>query len=111
MVSDSRNNWLRNTLDHEVYECVEYLDLHKEGPNRGTKNKQELMIRTLEYLHNWNEGIYNDWIRKLANRLSVTPRTVRDNYLDPIISEGIVGRVGHKVHFNGVPKSDSSEDS
>ena len=111
MVNSARDNWLKNTLSPEVYDCIKFLDLDKEGPNRGTKNKQDLMIRTLQYISEWKEGIYEDWRSKLANRLGVTPRTIKENYLDPLIREGIVGKVGPKVFFNGVPKAGSLGES
>ena len=111
MVNNARRTWLKNTLNPKVFECIEYLDLDKEGPNRGTKNKQELTIRVLEYVSKWGEGSYPDWKSRIATRLGLSPRAVKENYLDPLIREGIVGRVGHNVFFNGAPKSDSSEDS
>jgi hypothetical protein len=111
LVNNARGNWLKNTLDPVVFECIKYLDLDKEGPNRGTKNKQDLMIRILQYIAKWKEGMYVDWRSKIATRLGLTPRAVKENYLDPLIREGIVGRVGPNVFFMGVPQSESSEES
>ena len=108
-MSQARKKWLESQYPREVFECIRYLDLDKEGPNRGTKNKQELMVRTLGYLFEWKEGKYNDWIKRLANRLSVSTRTAKDNYLDPLISEGIVSRVSHKVFWVGITEPDSLE--
>ena len=111
MVSSARESYLRNTVKPEVLDCIKYLDLDKEGPNRGTKNKQDLMIRTLQYLFKWKEGTYNNWYRRLANRLGISPRTARYNYLDPLVSEGIVGKVGHSVFWVGVQQPKPSEEA
>ena len=101
----ARKLWLRNHMNEGVIRCIEYLDLDKEGPNQGTKNKQELTIRLLAYLSEWKEGSYSEWKSKLATRLCITPRTVKENYLDPLIREGIIGRVGSRVSFIGPPES------
>ncbi len=102
---------MKNHLRTEVYECIIYLDLDIEGPNRGTKNKQDLMVRVIEYVAEWKEGSYPTWRSMLATRLGLSTRGVCENYLDPLIREHIIDRAGQKVYFNGAPKTDSEEDS
>ena len=92
-----------------VTNSIKYLDLDREGPNWGTKNKQELMKRTLYYISNWRYGSSDLWVSKLSNRLGLTPRTVRENYLDPLIKEGLIAKAGSQLHFAGPPEEVSEE--
>lgn len=82
---------------------IKYLGLERGGPNRGTKNKQELMIQTIELLAKWGAGEKIKWVSMLCNRLGLTPRTVRENYLDPLIQESIIVKIGSKLYFVGPP--------
>lgn len=107
MTKNAKKTFPEHTTSPEVSRCIEYLGLDKEGPNRGTRNKQELMKRTLTYVSEWKEGDYNDWISRLSIRLGTTTRTTKENYLDPLISEGIISRAGHQVAFKGAPTEDS----
>jgi hypothetical protein len=109
MTNNARKRWLESQYPFEVMECVKYLDLDKEGPNRGTKNKQDLMVRTINYTSKWKEGTYPEWKSKLATRLGIAPCTVKENYLDPLIQEGIIGRVGYKVFFVGIQERTEGE--
>jgi len=92
-----------------VAKCIEYLDLDRVGPNRGTNNKLELMKRTLYYISSWGTGSVKSWIYKLSNRLGLAPRTVKDNYLDPLIEEGIIRKDGMQLRFVGPPENDEGE--
>ena len=89
-----------------VARCIEYLDLDRAGPNRGTNNKLELMKRTLYYISSWGAGSVKSWTNGLSIRLGLSPRTVKDNYLDPLIGEGIIRKDGMQLHFVGSPQSD-----
>jgi len=81
---------------------IKHLDLDKESLNIGTKNKQRLMERTISYVAKWHEGTYDAWIKRLSIRLNISTRTVRENYLDPLISEGIIKRIGSELAFVGL---------
>lgn len=87
----------------DVIKIIKYLDLNLENPNVGTRNKQRLMERTLAYMKKWHTGTYDEWINRLSLRLNVTVRTVRENYIDPLISEGIVKKMGSLLVFVGIP--------
>jgi hypothetical protein len=84
----------------------EHFDFYKENPNLGTENKQRLMERVLEYIIEWKTGTYKKWISGLSIRLGLTVRTVRENYIDPLIVEGIIKRIGSKLVFIGIPDKD-----
>ena len=88
-----------------VEKCIQYLDLDRVGPNRGTNNKLELMKRTLLYIASWGKGSEKSWTNKLSIRLGLAPRTVKDNYLGPLIEEGIISKVGSQLRFVGPPES------
>lgn len=89
--------------DVALRNIIKYLDLSSGTPNIGTRNKRILMERTLVYLVEWHSGTYDEWINRLSLRLNLTVRTVRENYVDPLISEGIVRKTGSQVVFVGIP--------
>ena len=98
--------WLKEQGQSDlVAKSIEYLDLDRVGPNRGTNNKLELMKRTLYYISSWGTGSVKLWIYKLSNRLGLAPRTVKDNYLNPLIEEGIIEKNGSQLHFVGPPEN------
>lgn len=89
------DEWLKEQKQRDpVLKSIEYLDLDRVGPNRGTNNKLELMKRTLYYISSWGTGSQRSWISKLSIRLGLAPRTVKDNYLRPLIEEGARARCG-----------------
>lgn len=83
--------------------------MDREGPNWGTRNKKELMKRALRYISEWQTGAYDEWKAMLCNRLGLTGRTVKDNYLDPLIREGIIVQTGDQLFFKG-PQEDQSDE-
>jgi hypothetical protein len=87
----------------DVVKVIKYLDLNLENPNIGTRNKQRLMERALAYMKKWRTGTHDDWINRLSLRLNLTVRTVRENYVDPLISEGIIHKTGSQLVFVGIP--------
>jgi len=88
---------------------IEYLDLDRVGYNRGTNNKLELMKSVLYYTYGWETGSYKEWINKLSIRLGLAPRTVKENYLHPLIEEGIIVKDGSLLRFVGPPEKDNEE--
>lgn len=103
--------WFKKHYEKNPFSnSIKYLELDKEGPNRGTKNKQELMKRILTHIYNWGTGGYDEWISKLSIRLGLAPRTVKENYLNPLIKEGIIKQTDSQLYFVGPPE-DVSEGS
>jgi len=68
------------------------------------KLKAQIMKTTLFYASQWKEGIKNEWISRIANRTCVSTRKIRENYIEPLIDEGILRetRGGH-IQFVGLP--------
>lgn len=89
--------------DADVRKVIDYLGLNSGGLNIDAMNKQIQMKRTLAYMKKWHKGTYNEWINRLSLRMNMTVRTVRENYVDPLISEGIVQKTGSQVVFVGIP--------
>jgi len=105
------DKWVKEyNRPNPLFHSIEYLGLDREGPNWGTRNKQELMRRMLEYLSSWRKGSYDEWRHKLSNRLGLSPRTVKENYLDPLIKENIITRNGSQLEFTGPPEEEHPDD-
>jgi hypothetical protein len=68
------------------------------------KLKAEIMKTTLFLTSQWKEGIKNEWISRIANRTCVSTRKIRENYIEPLIDEGILKetRNGY-IQFIGLP--------
>ena len=100
--------WCKNQDKRElIKKSIEYLDLDRVGPNRGTNNKLELMKSVLYYISAWETGSYKSWTNKLSIRLGLAPRTVKDNYLHPLIEEGIIAKDGSLLRFVGPPENEN----
>ena len=99
--------WLKEQGQSDlVAKCIAYLDLDRVGPNRGTNNKLELMKNTLYYISAWEKGSQRSWSSRLSIRLGLAPRTVLDNYLRPLIEEGIIRKDGSQLRFIGPPEKE-----
>ena len=86
-----------------IVEIIKHLGLDSENPNIGTKNKQRLMVKALTLLKMWKTCNYDNGINRLSLRLNMTVRTIRENYIDPLISEGILRKTGSQIVFVGIP--------
>jgi hypothetical protein len=80
-----------------------YLELDSVTDNR-LKLKSDLMKKIIYLMSTWKEGTENEWIDKLATRCSLSTRKIRENYLKPLITEGIVAWEGNgHIRFVGIP--------
>ena len=62
------------------------------------------MRHVLEYVSEWKQGNKKIWIDKLANRLNLSTRKVLEDYVDPLISEGILEEANRGfLLFIGLP--------
>lgn len=87
-----------------IEEIMNYLGLNSQNPNMGTKNKRVLMEKALILLKQYNNLENDVVIGRLSLRLNLTVRTVRENYVEPLICEGIIVSVGSKLFFKGIPE-------
>lgn len=75
-----------------------------ETADKRLKLKAEIMKTTLFLASQWKEGIKNEWISKIANRTCVSTRKIRENYIEPLIDEGILKETrGGYIQFLGLP--------
>jgi len=68
--------------------------------------KADIMKKVLSYCSEWKSGNEKQWIDKLANRTCVSTRKIREDYIDPLVSEGILEKTSEgNICFMGLPKS------
>ena len=89
-VKDMDRWYKEDYKESEIERCIDYLNLNSSSPNRGTESKKEITKEVLRFIYFWNGGNYVDVTNKLSTRLGLTPRTIRENYLEPLRKEGII---------------------
>jgi len=97
-------------IQKSIAMIVKHLGLNEATPNTGTKNKRDLMERALTILREWKTGTAEEWTNRLSLRLNVSPRTAKDNYIDPLIFEGIIKRVNSRLVFVGLPNEGDEDE-
>lgn len=89
----------------DLEEIYAYLELDTVTDSR-LRLKANLMKKVIFYTAQWKEGFGSDWIDKLANRSSVSTRKIKEDYLQPLITEGILEFSGRGyIKFIGLPKN------
>ena len=69
--------------------------------------KADIMKKVLSYCSEWKSGNEKQWVDKLATRTCVSTRKIREDYIDPLISEGILEKTSAgNIRFIGLPKSE-----
>jgi len=90
-----------STLD-EIYKYLE-LDI---ALDQRLKLKSNLMKRVIYLTSLWHEGRLDEWIDKLANRCNISTRKCREDYLQPLITDGILKRQSDGcIQFVGLPEN------
>ena len=90
--------------DDELSRINKYLGLNDIDAR--LKIKADCMKKTLKYASIWHRGSKQAWIDKLANRTGLSTRKVRENYIEPLITEGILREYGNgEVEFVGLPEN------
>jgi hypothetical protein len=90
--------------ESELRKIHRYLGLDKPKDGR-LAIKANIMMEVLHYCSEWKEGHTNQWIDRLATRTCVSTRKIREDYVTPLISEGILERSseGFHIKFIGLP--------
>jgi hypothetical protein len=89
--------------DDVLEEIYAYLELDTITDQR-LKLKANLMKKVVFYTMQWKEGTENTWIDKIATRTSVSTRKIREDYINPLVTEGILERTGDgHIRFVGLP--------
>jgi hypothetical protein len=69
--------------------------------------KADIMKKVLSYCSEWKSGNEKQWVDKLATRTCVSTRKMREDYIDPLVSECILERNAEgNIRFIGLPKSE-----
>lgn len=89
------------TTENELDKIFHFLELdHIDGR---LKLKADTMKRIIELAQIWQKGSKQAWIDKLANRTCLSTRRIRENYIEPLITEGIFQETGSMLSFKGLP--------
>jgi hypothetical protein len=86
-------------------EIYEYLDLNEAKDGR-LNIKAEIMKKVIRLTSKWGSGSKNEWINLLANRTCVSTRKIREDYIQPLISEKILLETQQGfIQFAGLPSN------
>ena len=99
-----RQPWSRLSEEDDILDKIyAYLELDTIWDQR-LKLKANLMKKVLFYTCQWGEGLENNWIDRLANRTCVSTRKIREDYILPLVTEGLLERTENgKIRFVGLP--------
>jgi hypothetical protein len=66
--------------------------------------KANIMKKTIFFCMQWTEGYEKEWIDRIATRTCVSTRKIREDYVQPLVTEGILQRFAHgQIRFVGLP--------
>ena len=89
----------------DLNEIYDYLDLNEAKDGR-LNIKAEIMKKVIRLTAKWKSGNKNEWINKLANRTCVSTRKIREDYIQPLISERILLETQQGIiQFVGLPSN------
>lgn len=87
--------------EEELAKIFSFLELDKSDGI--VRKKAEIMKRVIQLTAKWKTGSKQAWIDKLANRTCLSTRKIRENYVEPLITEGILKQLGTgNVEFYGL---------
>ncbi|MCJ7633558.1 hypothetical protein MUP77_14370 [Candidatus Bathyarchaeota archaeon] len=91
--------------DQMLSKIYAYLELDTVIDQR-LKLKAGLMKKVIFLMMQWKEGSEHEWIDKLANRCSLSTRKIRENYVEPLVTDGILEWTGNgRIRFVGIPEN------
>ena len=79
-------------------------------PDARLKVKADIMKDVIYYGCIWKEGIYSVWINRMSIRCKVSTRKIREDYIAPLIDEGIFKLNGGTIAFVGIEKPSKEDD-
>jgi len=66
--------------------------------------KARIMEKVIFLTYQLNEGKESEWIDKIATRTCVSTRKIREDYIQPLVSDKILQRTGNgHIKFVGLP--------
>ncbi len=87
----------------------DYLGLNMIADQR-LKLKANIMKKAIYLCQQWREGNDGDWIDRIANRTCVSTRKIREDYINPLVTEDVLERAGNGTsRFVGLPSGVGQE--
>lgn len=88
--------------EDQLSKIYRFLELDKADGR--VKLKADTMKKVIELTSKWKKGSKQEFVDKLANRTSLSTRKIRENYIEPLITEGILIQRGNGyIEFAGLP--------
>ncbi len=92
--------------DDKLNEIFDYLGLNEQKDGR-LRVKADIMKKVIQLSSKWKTGNMYKWIDWLATRTCVSTRKIREDYVFPLISEGILAQLPEDViRFIGLPQKE-----
>lgn len=99
-----------NDENQEIKKILNYIGVDDDNPNMGTKAKRNLLTKILEFCINSGSGNYNSWVGLISIRFNMSVRTVKENYIEPLITANILNRDNNVIRYLGIPVKENSEE-
>jgi len=70
--------------------------------------KADIMKKVILLASKWGMGKKREWVDKLSILTCVSTRKIREDYIQPLITIGILAEFGDEIRFLGLPKLEAS---
>jgi hypothetical protein len=70
--------------------------------------KADIMKKVILLTAKWKSGKKREWVDKLSIFTCVSTRKIREDYIQPLITVGILAEFGDNIKFVGSPKMEAS---
>jgi hypothetical protein len=99
----------KNTISHEsnLRSIYDFLDLNEAKDGR-LIIKADIMKKVIFLTSKYKIGKKREWIDKLSILTCVSTRKMREDYIQPLITMGILAEFGDKIKFVGLPNLEVS---
>ena len=94
-VTNENENWLK-----EIYDFL-HLNEAKDGR---LVIKADIMKKAIFLMSKWKTGNKREWVDKLSILTCVSTRKMREDYVQPLITMGILVELSYSIRFQGLPK-------
>jgi len=85
----------------------DFLDLNEAKDGR-LIIKADIMKKVIFLTSKWEMGKKREWVDKLSILTCVSTRKIREDYIQPLITIGILAEFGDAIKFVGLPKLEAS---
>jgi len=98
------------TVDYSetgLKEIYDFLDLNEAKDGR-LVIKADIMKKVIHLASKWKTGKKREWVDKLSILTCVSTRKIREDYIQPLITIGILGEFSDAITFLGLNKLEVS---